>query len=141
MHGVGGDIEGHLLVLGGQAGVGIPMERADPLGTVAHQPVDVVLPLADIEGPLQKRRAAFVRCRWRARSRAARNTPARPGRSGVYAEYHGELVSVARQFLQWDADLISGVEFQVEARVGLLGVTVQGRSLRLPATPEWPHPS
>src|SRR6516165_3040332 len=35
---------------------------------------------------------------------------------GRDAEDHGELVSVARQVLQRDAHLISGVEFQIEAK-------------------------
>ncbi len=47
--GIGLDIEGHLLVLGRHAGFDIPVVRAYTLGAVAHQPVDVVFTLAQVE--------------------------------------------------------------------------------------------
>src|SRR5580765_2743587 len=38
-------VQRHLLILCRERGVGIPAIRADPLATVAHQPIDVVLAL------------------------------------------------------------------------------------------------
>ena len=55
LHDVGRDIQGHLLVFGGQRGFDIPIEGADALGAVAHEPVDVVLAFADVEAALEVR--------------------------------------------------------------------------------------
>ena len=49
-HGAGRDVERDLFVLGGQGGVAIPIEGADPLAAVAHQPIDMVFPFTHIEG-------------------------------------------------------------------------------------------
>ena len=99
----------HLLVLGGQAGFDVPIEGADALAAVAHQPIDVVLAFAHIERTLESRRCPCVRVDRGYGHSAGRSRPASSGcLIGSDAEDHGEQVVAAGQFLQRDADFVSG---------------------------------
>ena len=52
-HGFRRDFQGNRFVFGGYARIDVPESRADPLGAVTHQPVDVILAFAYVEGALQ----------------------------------------------------------------------------------------
>ena len=120
-HGAGRDVERDLFVLGGQGGVAVPIEGADPFAAVAHQPIDVVFSFTDIEGAGEDGIAAGIGID-HGDVPALREVDRVVGLLiGRHAEDHGEHVVAAGEVLERDADIVAGVEFEVEAENGFDG--------------------
>ena len=110
-------------------GFGIPIGRADALGPVPHQPIDVILAFADIEGALQIGVALGVFFNGR-HADMLREVNRLVGMVlGRDAKQDVEQIFRADQLFQRDGDLVSGVKSQIEPKRRLGGSDGAGQVL------------